>query len=92
MKIRTFVEEAIDLLDWPSGSILGLHTLLMIGMSAYLSVMKVRHPDLTYEMPSTVVDVYKFVLLNFSVVKGAKVGATLFGKFVKTDVPKEESK
>jgi hypothetical protein len=67
------IKRLIKLLDWPSGSVLGTHTLTMIALSVYLQV----HGK---DFQASILDFYKFVLINFSVVKGAKLGIAAFGK------------
>jgi hypothetical protein len=76
MIYRTIVEA----FDFPSGSILGLFTLIFIGMCVHAYSV---HGDI----PASVVDGYKFVVGAFA---GSKTLATMWGKFApKSEPPKE---
>jgi hypothetical protein len=76
--MNKFFKTLVEFLDWPSGSILGLFTLIVIGISVHAYVTHV-------ELPSTVTEIYKFVVMTFA---GSKAVKTVWGKHVTEEVPK----
>lgn len=60
----------LEALDIPSGTILGLFTLIIMGMSVD-AFLKGK------DIPPTVVDAYKFVVASFA---GSKAVQTVWGK------------
>lgn len=63
-------KKALEALDIPSGTILGIFTSAIIGLCIWATV---KH----FELPGTVVDVYKFVVMSFA---GSKTVQTIWGK------------
>lgn len=74
----TWTKQIVEWLDWPSGSIVGLFTLIFMGMcvDAYAR---------TRGIPTEVVEGYKFVVLTFA---GSKAVKTVWGK-KDADPPKQ---
>ena len=70
------IKKLIALLDIPSGSILGLFTLIMIGLSLWLTL----HAK---EFPASVVSIYQFVV-------GVFAGATTAQAIWKKDGEKKD--
>lgn len=64
------LKRIIELFDLPSGSLMGLYTLIIIGFSVYLIIV-------SKDFPATVVSTYQFVVLTFA---GSKAAKTLWGK------------
>lgn len=60
----------LEALDIPGGSMLGVFTTIIIGLCVWAVV---KH----FELPSTVVDTYKFVVMSFA---GSKAVQTVWGK------------
>lgn len=75
--MEKFMRGLVEFLDWPSGSILGLFTLIMIGVAVHAYAVRI-------EIPTTVVSVYQFVVATFA---GSKAVKTVWGKHISEPKP-----
>lgn len=79
--MKKTIESIIELFDVPSGSILGLFTLVIIGMSVSAFMQRI-------EIPASVISAWQFAVGAFA---GSKAVKTVWGKPV-NDTPPEAPK